>query len=70
MHRMTPSESAPRVLPVVAQIYTGYYLPALANAMPQEHLPGLSLIIWQQSDPQAHLYFPVSLAVFALPSIA
>lgn len=44
------------------------YLPALTNAMPHAHLPGLSLIIWQQSEPQAHLYFPVSLAVFALPS--
>ncbi|MCX6928741.1 MAG: LamG domain-containing protein, partial [Verrucomicrobia bacterium] len=32
------------------------YLPALTNSMPQEHLPGLSLIISQQLDPQAHLY--------------
>jgi hypothetical protein len=38
--------------------------------MPQAHLPGLSLIISQQSDPQAHMYFPVSLAVLVLPSIS
>ena len=44
-------------------------IPALANAMPQELLPSLSLNIWQQLDPQAHASFPASLTVFALPSI-